>query len=177
MYSYLKKYSFEICENKILNLILMKRKNFSLGVASIITIFLCAIPVGYKMVLSCKNHNSQVEYASETNDKFYQKMVKMERNSTLTFNGFPTCLTSILSHNTAPGDAILTTEKDTLYLAFKWLNYADINKYPFYIVKDNKDNFWSLYRHNEKFLLTRRDKKDFKDLLTKAKDLNKAQVK
>lgn len=155
----------------------MKRKHFSWGVASFITIFLCAIPVGYKMILSCKNQNSQVEYASKTNEKFYHKMVKMEKNSTLTFNGFPTCLTSILSHSTTPGDAILTTEKDTLYLAFRWLNYNDINRYPFYIVKDNKDNFWSLFRHNEKFLLTRRDKKDFKDLLTKTKDLDKTQVK
>lgn len=152
--------------------------NYSLsGVASFMIILLCVILVGYKITLSCKNTNSQVEYASETDKKFYQEMVKMKKESTLTFNGFPTCLTSILSHSTAPGDAILTTEKDTLYLAFRWLNYNDINRYPFYIVKDNKDNFWSLYRHNEKFLLTRRDKKDFKDLPKKTKDLNKTQVK
>lgn len=103
------------------------------------------------------NENSHVEYASETNEKFYLKMVEMERNSTLTFSGFPTCLTSILHYHTKPGDVILNTEKDTLYLVDWDLNRTDINKYPYYVIKDNNKNLWFLFRHNEQFLLTRKD--------------------
>lgn len=129
------------------------------------------------MILSYKNYNYQVnaleavedsskivEYASETNEKFYKKMVGMKRDSTLVFNGFPTCLTDILSRR-IPGDEILTTETDTLYLVDWGLNRADINRYPCYIVKDNHDNLWSIFRHNENFHLNRVDEVKHKDWL------------
>lgn len=143
----------------------MKLKNFSWGAASFIVVFLCAIPVGYRVISSCKNQDFQMEYASETSKKFYQKMIKMEKNSILVFNGFPTCLTDMLSHAITPGDQILCTEKDTLYLVLRGLNYRDINKYPYYIIKDNHNNLWSLFRHNGNFILTREDEVNNKALL------------
>ncbi len=142
-----------------------------------VLIFCAGFLVGTKNTLSYKNKNAQVEdtlkankdyeveYASTTNEKFYQKMVGMERNSTLVFNGFPTCLTSILHAHTQPEDEILATEKDTLYLVDWDLNRRDINKYPLYIVKDNHNNLWSIFRHNENFHLNRVDEVKHKDWL------------
>lgn len=155
----------------------MKHSKFSWMAASFLVILLCAIPVGYDVISSYKNNTNQeiaseavedasktVECASETNEKFYKKMVAMKRNSTLIFNGFPTCLTDILSHRN-PGDEILTTGTDTLYLVDWDLNRTDINRYPCYIVKDNHDNLWSIFRHNENFHLNRVDEVKHKDWL------------
>ena len=152
----------------------MKNSKFS-WVA--VLFLLCAILVGYDVISFYKNNTNQemvsedvedtskgVESASETKEKFYKKMVDMERNSTLIFNGFPTCLTDILSHRN-PGDEILTTGTDTLYLVDWDLNRADINRYPCYIVKDNHDNLWSIFRHNENFHLKRVDEVKHKDWL------------
>lgn len=110
------------------------------------------------------NEDYEVESASTTNQKFYKKMVEMKRNSTLIFNGFPTCLTDILSRR-IPGDEILATGTDTLYLVDWDLNRADINRYPCYIVKDNHDNLWSIFRNNENFHLNRVDEVKHKDWL------------
>jgi hypothetical protein len=143
----------------------MTIRKFPWGAATFFVVLLCAIPVGYKMLSSYKTKNYQVEYASETDKKFYQKMVEMKKNSTLIFNGFPTCLTSILSYKTKPGDAILYTETDTLYLVCRDLNRADINRYPCYVIKDNHNQIWSLFRHNDKFHLNREDETKHKDWL------------
>lgn len=121
----------------------------------VVAAFLVSFLVGYGVSLSHKNIDSKVEYASETNSKFFQKMVNVDKNSTLIFDGFPTCLTSIF--NTPLGEEILSTEKDTLFLVFKGLNQQDINRYPYYILKDNHDNVWSLFRHNDKYILKKED--------------------
>ena len=121
----------------------------------VVALFLISFLVGYGVSLSRRNKDSKVEYASETNSKFFQKMVNMDKNSTLTFDGFPTCLTSIF--NTPLGEEILSTEKDTLFFVFRGLNQQDINRYPYYILKDNQGNVWSLLRHNDKYILKRED--------------------
>ncbi len=113
------------------------------------------------------NEDYEVEYASTTNQKFYQKMVDMERNSILIFNGFPTCLTDMLILRKQPGEEIFSTEADTLYLLDRDLNLCDINRYVYYLFKDNHGNLWSLFRHNETFQLTREDEIRFKKLLEK----------
>ena len=82
------------------------------------------------------------------------------------FNGFPTCLIS-LCNNISSGDEILTTETDTLFFVFRDLNRKDINKYPYYVIKDNHDNVWTLFRYNDEFLLTREDDTEYKLLLEK----------
>jgi hypothetical protein len=145
----------------------MKKFFTYLGVAAFILILLGDLAVGYSIYQSYKTTKtySQVEYASETNEKFYQKMVKMERDSTLIFNGFPTCLTGVFAYRVAPGDTILRTPKDSLILLFRGLNYSDINRYPFYIFKDNHNNLWSLFRRNEEFHLTREDEVKHEDWL------------
>ena len=137
----------------------MKKSQFLFMVVCILIIVFCTISIRHKTVSSYKNDqvenilkaDKEVEYASTTNTNFYKKMVEMKRNSTLVFNGFPTCLTSILHTHTQPGDEILATETDKLYLVYWDLNRADINRYPCYIVKDNHDNLWSIFRHNENF--------------------------
>lgn len=132
-----------------------------------------AIIVGYDVISSYKE-NSQVEYASETNERFYQEMVKMKKNTTRFYDGFPTCLTSILSYHTKPGDKILTTKSDTLYLVNWDLNRADINRYPYYVVKDNHKNVWTLFRYNDKFHLTRKDETKCKEWIKEIEKRTKA---
>jgi len=129
--------------------------------------FLAGFQVGVHCVISSyqKRYYSQVEYASETDNKFYQKMVNMERNSTLHFDGFPTSLTSILFLNTAPGDSIVNAGDSTLILVSRDLNRTDINKYPYYVIKDEKNNLWSLFRHNDKYRLTRLDESEYQEWL------------
>lgn len=129
-----------------------------------------AIAVGYSMISSYSDNDSQVEYASETDNKFYQKMVDLERNHTLYFNGFPASLTSILFKNLKPGEKILNCGDEPLILLFEDLNRTDINKYYYYIIKDTHNNYWSLYRHNDKFRLTRIDEKKDKKWLKKLED-------
>lgn len=143
----------------------LEKKIFPFLMALFAFSMLNAIVVGYDVISSYKENYSQVEYASETNERFYQEMVKMKKNTTRFFNGFPTCLTNILHSHTQPGDEILATEKDTVYYVLRDLNRTDINKYPFYVVKDNHNNLWSLFRHNDKFHLTRENETKFKKLL------------
>ena len=140
----------------------MSDRLFLLEMIFFFVILLNGVSVGYSVISSYIENHPRIEYASQTNEKFYQKMVKMERNTTEYFNGFPVCLIDV--RNSSPGDAVLTTEKDTLYLAFEGLNYKDVNRYPFYVIRDNKNNFWSLSRRNDRFHLTKRDKKDYEDL-------------
>jgi len=143
---------------------MIKDKLFLIEMIFFFVILFNGICVGYSTISTYTENYPKIECASVTNEKFYQKMVKMERNTTEFFNGFPICLISIRS--SLSGDVILTTEKkDTLFLAFKGLNYNDINRYPFYVVKDNHNSFWSLSRRNDKFHLTKRDKNFYKKLL------------
>lgn len=139
----------------------MRKIIFPISAAAI---FLLGIIVGQQVTISHeKIDHSKVEYASQTDNKFYQKMISLERNTTLVFNGFPASLTGILFLK--PGDEILSTETDTLSLVFEDLNRQDVNRYPYYVLKDNHNNIWSLYRHNDKFLLTREDETKYEKLL------------
>ena len=151
----------------------MKKGSILCMVLLVILLF-CAIPVSRNVVSHYETECSPVEYASQTNEKFYQQMVEMEENSQMSFNGFPTCLTS-LCNNILPGDEILTTETDTLFFVFRDLNRKDINKYPYYVIKNNHGNVWTLFRHNDKFLLTKQDATEYKFLLeedVQKQDLN-----
>lgn len=146
----------------------MEKRVLLIEMAFFFIILLNGISVGYPIVSSYIENHPKMEYVSETNEKFYKEMVNMERNTTEYFNGFPICLIDVMKGS--PGDVVLTTKTDTLYLFFKGLNYKDINRYPFYVIKDNKNNFWSLLRRNDKFHLTKRDKKEYiqiKDKKTK----------
>ena len=125
------------------------KKMFLLAVA----LFLVSFLVGYRVSLSHRNKDYQVEYASQTNQKFYHDMVKIKKGKHLTFNGFPTCLTPILHINN--GEEIFSTETDSLTLVFRDLNRNDVNKYPYYVIEDNHKNKWSLFRHNANYFLYR----------------------
>jgi hypothetical protein len=134
--------------------------------------FLAGFQVGVHRVIASyqKDFYSQVEYASETDNKFYQKMTKMKRNSALLFNGFPASLTSILFKDLKPGERILNCGDESLILLFEDLNRTDINRYYYYIIKDTHNNYWSLYRHNDKFRLTRIDENKEKKWLKRLED-------
>ena len=114
-------------------------------------------------VTTSDNNYSKVEFASQTNEKFYQKMVDMERNTQIFFDGFPTCLTNVFYSKI--GEEILTTPTDTLYFADRNLDRSNPNKYPYYVVKDNHGNIWSIFRHNDKYRLIREDETIAKSLL------------
>ena len=129
-----------------------------------------AISVGYFLISSYLDNYSQVEYASETDNKFYQKIEKLERNKTLHFTGFPTSLTSILSKDLKPGEKILNCGDEPLTLVFKDLDITDVNRYYYYIIKDSKDNYWSIHRHNDRFRLTRIDEVRKKKWLKELED-------
>jgi hypothetical protein len=152
----------------------MEKNLFLFLMVFFVLILLNAIVVGYDVISSYKENYSQVEYASETNERFYQEMVKMKKNTTKFYNGFPTCLTGILSYHTKPGDEILATKSDTLYLVDWDLNRTDINKYPYYVVKDNYENVWTLFRHNDKFRLTREDETKYKEWFKKMEKQTKS---
>jgi hypothetical protein len=134
--------------------------------------FLAGFQVGVHRVIASyqKDFYSQVEYASETDNKFYQKMIELERNQTLHFNGFPASLTSILFKNLRPGDRILNCGDEPLTLVHEDLDRTNINKYYYYIIKDTKNNYWSLHRHNDKFRLSRIDEKKEKKWLKRLED-------
>ena len=134
--------------------------------------FLLGFQVGIHRVIASyqKDFYSQVEYASETDNKFYQKMIELKRNQTLHFDGFPASLTSILFKNLRPGDRILNCGDEALTLMFEDLDRSNINKYYYYIIKDTKNNYWSLYRHNDKFRLSRINEKRNKEWLKKLED-------
>ncbi len=134
-----------------------EKKVFRFLMALFAFVMINAISVGYLLISSYLDKYSQVEYASETDNKFYQKIEKLERNQTLHFTGFPTSLTSILSMDLKPGEKILNCGDEPLTLVFKDLDITDINRYYYYIIKDTKDNYWSLHRHNNRFRLTRID--------------------
>ena len=114
---------------------------------------LLGLLAGYAVSVFRGNKDSQVEYASQTNQDFYQDMVKIKKGKHLTFNGFPTCLTPILHINN--GEEIFSTETDSLTLAFRDLNRYDVNRYPYYVIEDNHKNKWSLFRHNANYFLYR----------------------
>ena len=153
---------------KITNFEQLEKKIFRFLMVLFAFSMLNAIAVGYSLISSYTDNYSQVEYASETDNKFYQEMIKLKRNQTLHFNGFPASLTSILFKNLEPGEEILNCGDEPLTLVFRDLNREDINKYPYYIIKDKHNNYWSLKRHNDKFRLTRideiRNKKWLKEL-------------
>ena len=128
------------------------------------------IYVGYDVISTYKENYSQVEYASETDNKFYQKMIELERNQTLHFNGFPASLTSILFKNLKPGDKILNCGDEPLTLVAVDLDRTDVNRYHYYVIKDSKNNYWPLYRHNDKFRLTRIDEIRNKEWLKELED-------
>jgi len=132
------------------------------------------IVVGYDVISAYKENYSQVEYASETDNKFYQKMIEMERNQTLHFNGFPTSLTSILFKNLEPGEKILNCGDEPLTLVSRDLNRMDINRYPYYVIKDAHGNVWTLFRHNNKFRLTRKDETEYKEWLKEMEERAKS---
>lgn len=131
-------------------------------VALCLVAFFCAICVGY-YENKAYEAASKIEYCYETNEKFYQEMVSMERNTPRIFDGFPTCLTSVFY--SPIGAEILATPTDTLYFADRDLNRSDPNKYPYFVVKDNHNNVWLIIRHNDKYCLIRKDEKQFKPLL------------
>ena len=116
------------------------------------------------LALPSKINYLPADYASETSEIFYQEMINLERNTTLKFNEFPKLLTPLQTH-IKPGDEILTTKTDTLYLLDRGIDYGDINRYPYYVIKDNNENFWTLFRHGDKYFLTREDEEVYKAAL------------
>jgi len=139
----------------------MKGKLF-FRLALIVMLFVSVTFLGCNSSSQKQNNHSleKVEYASQTDEKFYQKMVDMERDSVIVFDGFPTCLVGVF--NSLPGDEILATKKDTVFFVYRDLNRDNVNNYPFYVIKDNNNNVWSIYRHNEKFRLIREDETKYK---------------
>jgi len=94
----------------------VEKKVFRFLMAIFALVMANGIYVGYDVISTYKENYSQVEYASETDNKFYQKMIELERNQTLHFNGFPASLTSILFKNLKPGDKILNCGDEPLTL-------------------------------------------------------------
>ena len=86
---------------------MIKDKLFLIEMIFFFVILFNGICVGYSTISTYTENYPKIECASVTNEKFYQKMVKMERNTTEFFNGFPICLISIRS--SLSGDVILTT--------------------------------------------------------------------
>lgn len=156
--------------NKNMYLEKMGKKTFRFLMVIFAFVMLNTIAVGYSLISSYLDNYSQVEYASETDNKLYQKMSELERNQTLYFSGFPASLMSILFKDLQPGERILNCGDEPLTLVSKDLNREDINRYYYYIIKDSHNNYWSLKRHNDKFHLTRIDEVRNKEWLKSLED-------
>lgn len=126
-----------------------KRVHFVL----IIVLLIGAVCMGCHQKKSHEKAPTKVEYASKTDNKFYKKMVDMERGSEIVFDGFPACLVD--AFNALPGDEILVTRKDTVFFVSRYFSRDNVNNYPFYVIKDNHGNVWVIYRSNETFRLIR----------------------
>ena len=128
-------------------------KKFFVLLALCIFFIISGAIVGCQQKKSHEKAPVKVEYASQTDNKFYKKMVDMERGSEIVFDGFPTCLVD--AFNALPGDEILVTRKDTVSFVSRYFSRDNVNNYPFYVIKDNHGNVWIIYRSNETFRLIR----------------------
>ena len=134
-------------------------KSFGFLVCAILA-FLAGLLTGYYFH---QNHTSSE--VSNHDEMFYHKMVNMDKNSEITFFEFPHSLRRLL-HATA-GDKILSADGDTLTLICCYPNQADsVNRYPFYVMKDNRDNLWSLFHYEDGYHLYKEDETIHADWLT-----------
>lgn len=139
-------------------LLKMERNLFSFLMVIFALFLLNTIFVGFDVISSyIENNQPKPEhYKVISYENFYQEMVEMERNSTFIFDEFPAPLRKIAKH--VSGDTILISKNDTLNLVFRDLNRRDrVNRYPYYIMKDSKNNLWSLFRYDDEFHLKRED--------------------
>lgn len=98
-------------------------------------------------------------------EMFYHRMVEMETSSEWMFSEFPLPLKRLL--HASAGDKILVDGNDTLSLVCVYPNQDDIiNRYLFYVMKDNHDHLWSLFQYEDGFHLYREDETIHADWLT-----------
>ena len=100
---------------------------------------------------------------NQTAAGFYRRMTVMKPNQQWIFNDFPKHLQKVSSIRKGE---IISSGADTLSLVCCFPNQADtVNRYLFYILKDNHGNVWSLFHEeDDKFHLYREDPKKFQQL-------------
>ena len=126
--------------------------------------FIAGLLVGY-------NHHQKILNTVVLNhdEMFYHRMVEMEIDSELMFSEFPLPLKRL--HHASAGDKILVADNDTLSLVCVYPNQDDvINRYLFYVMKDNHNNLWSLFQYEDGYHLYKEDETNHADWLNFQKE-------
>jgi len=108
-------------------------------------------------LLACQNANPL-----ESAEAFYELMLATEKGDNLVLNHFPKVLKPM--EHLYQGN-IFKTEKDTLQLVCSYPNQNDtVNRYPFYFMRDNHGNYWSMFHEkDDRYHIYREDSEKAKD--------------
>ena len=98
-------------------------------------------------LLACQNARPPVSAENLYGLMTHQNMIE--------FYEFPEAFKSIEGQHSG---IIFANEKDTLQLVCSYPNLADeVNRYPFYVIKDNHENYWTLFQESGKYKIYRKD--------------------
>jgi len=87
-------------------------------------------------LLACQNARPPVSAENLYSLMNHQEMIE--------FYEFPEAFKSIEGRHEG---IIFANERDTLQLVCSYPNLADeVNRYPFYVIRDNHENYWSLFQ-------------------------------
>lgn len=113
-----------------------------------------------------KKIDAAIELETCPMEEFYPKAVNMKRGSSIRLYEFPKSLRRMRSAR--PGDCIFESGKDSVIFICSFPNQADtINRYPYYVFKDNHNNLWSFFQYKEHFYkLCREDEKEHENWLS-----------
>ena len=93
--------------------------------------------------------------------RFFNLMLKTDEHKVLVLKKFPKALAPMehLYQGT-----IFATDKDTLQLICSYPNLNDeVNRFPFYFMKDNHCNYWTMFQEQGKYVIYRENPDVAKD--------------
>ena len=99
-------------------------------------------------LLACQNARPPVSAENLYSLMNHQEMIE--------FYEFPEAFKSIEGRNNG---IIFANERDTLQLVCSYPNLSDeVNRYPFYVIRDNHENYWTLFQEETgKYKIYRKD--------------------
>ena len=100
---------------------------------------------------------------------FYNLMLKADQDKVVVLKKFPKALEPM--KHIYQGD-IFTTGEDTLQLVCSFPNmYDTVNRYPFYFMRDNHGNYWTMFHEeDDKYRIYREDAEVAKDYFKDRQD-------
>ena len=105
----------------------------------------------------------RVQFEQTTVEECYEQMVEMKR--TIILGKFPHQLQKMRYAHA--GKLLFENGQDSLFLVHSYPNYDDVNRYLYYIMRDNHDNVWSLFQEDSTFYLHKIEEGELKKKLIK----------